>query len=223
MSGKPNSSFKWLPSVITSQAVIAVAAMIVLLPSGNAPAKIQGSAHDFSAIDPDGQICVFCHATHNTDVTVDSAPLWNHDVTDRNYELYNSPTLDATVGQPNGASRLCLSCHDGTVAVDSYGGNQGIILLGGDIAIGADGLQNDHPVSFTYDDALAGEDSNLFAPSSTPSGLGGTIADDLLFNLQLECSSCHDVHNGGAAEAVDDNLLMVTQSQSQLCLTCHNM
>ncbi|GAB4321406.1 MAG: cytochrome C [Candidatus Sumerlaeia bacterium] len=188
----------------------------------SAYSAIQGSAHDFSSIDERGRICIFCHTPHDADTSVQDAPLWNHAVTQKTFQLYNSPTLDAVPGQPAGASRLCLSCHDGTVAVDSYGGRTGVIFLSGDVAVGADELTNDHPVSFTYDDALAAVDGELFAPSSAPSGLGGTIADDLLFNNQLECSSCHDVHNGGAAAAVNDHLLVITQSQSQLCLTCHD-
>jgi len=198
----------------------AVAAFLLLANTGSA--RIQGSAHDLSVLDPDQRLCVFCHASHNTDTTIVDAPLWNHDTTTKNYQLYNSPTLDATVSQPQGASRLCLSCHDGTVAVDSYGGRTGTIFLGGDLAIGADELVNDHPVSFLYDDALATDDGELFMPTSTPSGLGGTIDEDLLFNGNLECSSCHDVHNGASAEAVNYSLLMISQVRSQLCLTCHD-
>lgn len=185
-------------------------------------ADLRGSAHDFSGLSPTQEICIFCHTPHNADTSVTDAPLWNHEVTTRNYILYNSPTFDATPSQPQGASRLCLSCHDGTVAVDSYGGQSGVIFLGGDLAIGADELSNDHPVSFSYDDALAIEDGELFLPSSSPSGLGGTIQEDLLFNDRLECSSCHDVHNGASAAAVNDSLLLVTQASSQLCLTCHD-
>ncbi|HOE96458.1 MAG TPA: cytochrome c3 family protein [Candidatus Sumerlaeota bacterium] len=202
--------------------LLAAAIAVVLLSVQPAPATIRGSAHDFSGVDPEQQICIFCHTTHNADTTVTDAPLWNHDVTTKNYQVYNSPSLDATPGQPAGASRLCLSCHDGTIAVDSYGDRTGVIFLGGDAAIGADELTNDHPVSFTYDDSLAVQDGELFLPSSAPSGMGGTIAQDLLFNNQLECASCHDVHNGPAAAAVNDHLLTVTQVQSQLCLTCHN-
>src|SRR5690606_35226520 len=136
-------------------------------------------AHDFSGIDPNQRICIFCHTTHNADTSVADAPLWNHAVTSRNYQVYNSPTMQGTPGQPSGASRLCLSCHDGTIAVDSYGGRQGSIFLGGHLAIGADELTNDHPISFVYDDALPVQDRGLFLPSSSPSGLGGTIAQDL--------------------------------------------
>ncbi|MCB2153756.1 cytochrome c3 family protein [bacterium] len=185
-------------------------------------ATIQGSAHDFSTLDATGQICIFCHTTHGADTTVTDAPLWNHALTNKTYQLYNSPTMDATTSQPNGQSRLCLSCHDGTVAVDSYGGDTGIITIGLPSAIGADELTNDHPIAFTYDDPLATQDGELFMPSSSASGLGSTIADDLLFNDQLECSSCHDVHNGPAAAAVNDSLLVITRTNSQLCLTCHN-
>lgn len=204
---------------------LAVAAVVVggiLMLSAPINAAIRGSAHDFSAFSPQQEICVFCHTTHNADTSVTDAPLWNHQVTTKNYQVYNSPTMDATTAQPSGASKLCLSCHDGTVAVDSYGGNAGSAFMGGDVAIGADELSNDHPVSFAYDDALATQDGELFSPSSAPSGLGGTIAQDLLFNNQLECSSCHDVHNGASAGAVNDSLLVITRANSQICLTCHN-
>jgi predicted CXXCH cytochrome family protein len=198
---------------------LAVTAALIVQP---AAATIKGSAHDFSGLDASQQICIFCHTAHNADLTVVDAPLWNHKVTTKVFKVYSSPTMQATVGQPQGASRLCLSCHDGTVAVDSYGGKTGVIKMALPMAVGADELANDHPISFTYDSALAVKDTGLFDPSSHPSGLGGTIAKDMLIANQVECSSCHDVHNGPAAAAVNDNLLVITQVQSQLCLTCHN-
>ncbi len=203
----------------------AVAFVAFLLMARSSSATIKGSAHDFSNLDFARQrICIFCHTPHGADTTVVGAPLWNHQVTQKVFQVYNSPSLDATVGQPSGVSRLCLSCHDGTVAVDAYGGNPNtpVIFMGLPLAVGADELSNDHPISFTFDDALAAKDGGLFPPSSTPSSLGSTIQDDLLTGGQLECSSCHDVHNGPEAAAVNDNLLVITQVQSQLCLTCHN-
>lgn len=207
---------------IRSLALLTATVVVALGLPRSLPSEIEGSAHDFSAIDPGEQLCIFCHAAHNTDTSVTDAPLWNHQTTSRTYELYNSPSMDATPTQPDGESRLCLSCHDGTVAVDSYGGSPGVIFLGGDLATGADELTNDHPIAFSYDDDLAARDGELHTPSATPSGLGSTISDDLLFNDRMECSSCHDVHNGAAAEVVDDNLLVITQTGSQLCLTCHD-
>jgi hypothetical protein len=209
---------------LTRPGTLAFAALagIAVFAASRGEATIVGSAHDFSGLSDTQQICIFCHTPHNADLTVTDAPLWNHTVTTKTYSLYNSATMDATPTQPSGASRLCLSCHDGTVAVDSYGGQSGSVFLGGDVAVGADGLANDHPVSFTYDDALAAKDGELFPPSSTDSGVGSTIKKDLLINDSLECSSCHDVHNSGAAAAVNDHLLVISQVQSRLCLTCHN-
>lgn len=205
-----------------SKSVVLVAILAFLSQPALVPSSIQGSAHDFSGVDADEQLCVFCHTAHNADDSVTDAPLWNHTVTTRTYTTYNSPSMDATTSQPSASSKLCLSCHDGTVAVDSYGGRTGVIFVGGTLAIGADDLANDHPVSFVYDDALAATDGGLHAPSATSSGVGSTITEDLLINNRLECSSCHDVHNGEAAEAVNDHLLVISQTQSQLCLTCHN-
>lgn len=206
------------------RSIIGMAAFAGALALGTTdlPAQITGSDHDFSGIDPQRRICVFCHTPHNADLTVMEAPLWNHAVTNQNYTLYSSPTFDATVSQPTGNSRLCLSCHDGTIAIDAYGGRPGTIFLAGPDAIGADGLANDHPIAFQYSDSLAIQDGELFLPSVAPSLLGGTIDEDLLFDGSLECASCHDVHNGGAAAAVNDDLLVVTQQGSTLCLVCHD-
>jgi predicted CXXCH cytochrome family protein len=176
---------------------------------------------------PQSQTCIVCHTPHNADDTMTDAPLWNHEVTAvATYTLYDSTTLDATdMGQPNGVSKLCLSCHDGTVAVDNYGDTTtGTIIMGAGAlsdtpAFGAD-LSNDHPISFTYNTALATADGGLENPSVALSGLvgGGTIDADLLYSGKLECASCHDVHNDAA---VAQSLLVMPNTDSDLCLTCH--
>ena len=145
--------------------------------------------------------------------------LWNHAVTTETYTLYSSPTMNAQTGQPDGVSRACLSCHDGTVALDSFGGATGTNFIGGGANFGTD-LTNDHPVSFTYNNSLATVDGGLYQPTTTDSGLGGTIAADMLFgpgNDQVECASCHDVHNAAGIGA----LLLKSNVGSALCLTCH--
>lgn len=165
------------------------------------------------------EICIPCHTPHNADVTVIDAPLWNHQVTVAVFTPYSSSTLNATVGQPNGSSKLCLSCHDGTVALDSWGGQTGTVFWssGHNDVMGTD-LTDDHPISFTYDATLAFNDLELHDPTITNSGLGGTVSGDLLINNQLECSSCHDVHN----EFGNNYLLRIDNIASSLCLTCHN-
>ncbi|AMC12037.1 cytochrome C [Lutibacter profundi] len=181
--------------------------------------NIAGSAHDFSGKtwNPGGEVCVVCHTPHGA-VTGLTAPLWNHEVTTTTFTLYTSASLDATTGQPDGSSKLCLSCHDGTVAMDNFGGQTGgTKFISGNDLVGTD-LSSEHPVSFTYDAALATTDGGLFDPITTSSGVGGTINADLLLAGKVQCSSCHDVHNGSGVA----KLLVKSNASSALCLTCHN-
>lgn len=181
---------------------------------------ITGSEHDFSSENwnSSGEICIVCHTPHNADNAVSSAPLWNHQVTSATFTLYSSGTLDATVGQPDGVSKLCLSCHDGTVAIDNFGGNtNGLQMIGAGEKLGTD-ISDDHPISITYDATLATNDGGLYDPTQANSGLGGTIDDDMLISGKVECASCHDVHDA----AGNSKLLLINNASSALCLTCHN-
>lgn len=179
---------------------------------------ITGSAHDFSGSGwAGGEICLPCHTPHNADTTVASAPLWNHEVTAATFTLYSGLDMQAAdLGQPDGVSKLCLSCHDGTVALDNYGGATGGTNFVSTGLVGTD-LSNDHPVSFTYDATLVTNDGELH-PITATSGLGGTISSDLLFGGKVECSSCHDVHNKDG----NASLLVKSNAASALCLTCHD-
>lgn len=195
--------------------------------------SISGTAHDFSgSIGTGGQICVACHTPHNADTSVNEAPLWNHTVTTTVFDLYASPTFNGSTNQPAGSSKLCLSCHDGTVAIDSFGGAAGSVNMAGASVIGAGGdLSDDHPISFAFDTALAAVDGGLHDPSTTnvTIGLGsdkektGTIAQTMLIGGQVQCASCHDVHNSSTVPGTAGQpLLKVSKQGSALCLTCHN-
>jgi len=198
--------------------LLALSALLVpgfLVPSDG---SIVGSKHDFSRQGwSGGRICLPCHTPHNANTTLTNAPLWNHAVTTATYTLYSSDTLNAQLEQPSSSSRLCLSCHDGTVAIDSFGGQVGSRMVTGDALIGTD-LRGTHPISFEYTSSLANEDGGLWDPTSAPSGLGGTIETDLLIRGKVECSSCHDAHNKDGNEA----LLRIDNQGSALCLTCHD-
>lgn len=197
--------------ISSAVAVLAVFVAVVL-------ADISGSDHDFSGQGwSGGEICIVCHTPHKADTTVTDAPLWNHEVTVATFTLYSSSTLDATLGQPDGISKLCLSCHDGTVAIDAFGGKSGSSYITGSALIGTD-ISDDHPISFTYNTALATADGGLYDPSTQSSGLGSTIAADMLFSDKLECASCHDVHDD-----TYEPFLIKSNAGSALCLTCHNI
>jgi predicted CXXCH cytochrome family protein len=173
--------------------------------------SIVGSKHDLSAMGAlDGQICIACHTPHNADVTAVDAPLWNHTLTTATYTLYDSPTFTGKPSQttPGGVSKLCLSCHDGTVALDAFGGRPGSTMIGGSGDLTTN-LKKSHPVSFTYDSTLATDDGELADPSTLPAGW--------LNGGKFECSSCHDVHN----KLDTGKMLLKSNANSALCLTCH--
>jgi predicted CXXCH cytochrome family protein len=189
--------------------------------------SIINSVHNLSADGP-GTIkasavtnaCIFCHTVHHASGVT---PLWNHSLsTYSNYVVYSSArlqTLKLTIPQPNGSSRLCLSCHDGTVALGSVSSGapqikmQGGVLnmpVGDPSNLGTD-LSADHPISFVYDAALAASDS---AAVNNPDNLN-TKAVRMDSQHRLQCTSCHDPHNNQYG-----NFLVVSDT-STLCLVCH--
>ena len=200
---------------------LAVATALIGLPTV-AFAEVLTTAHNLSGLYGIDEICQPCHTPHNA-TTETAAPLWNHDVPlGSTFTPYSdlAGTLDATdVGDPSGVSLLCLSCHDGVTAIDSFGRTTGTNVMTSDAALGTD-LSNDHPISFDYDAAQA-LDSGIIASSTTASPLTGSIADEMLFgvgNTQMECASCHDVHD----DAGIAGLLRIANTDSDLCLTCHD-
>ena len=197
-----------------------IVAALFLVATAASAGTIVNSEHDFqnSNWNNTGEICVVCHAAHNNQNAATEL-LWNHDETSATYTVYSSPTFGQTAANPpSGASKLCLSCHDGTVALDSFGGATGNVFIGGGALVGTD-LTNDHPISFPYTPG-AGEELHATTANVTFSdGTTGTVAD-LLFGTEVECSSCHDVHNTKVGPG-GSKLLVVDNDGSALCLTCH--
>lgn len=184
-------------------------------------AQITGSPHDFSGVSfvhgADGEICKVCHVPHNAGLNY--APLWRSELAVGTYALYSSDTLDATVNQPMAPTKACLTCHDGSIA---SGPLTGCIDCHKNYFHGDSNLGNDHPVSFTYDTALAQTDGALQEPDDTMvTSLGKTINKGMLYQERLECSSCHDVHATKGDSATAPHLLLVNNDQDSLCLTCH--
>ncbi len=187
--------------------------------------QITGTAHDFSgdAWNTTGEICIVCHTPHNADPYgngIADAPLWNHDADMTTvYTLYSSATLQAVPGQPAGVSKLCLSCHDGVIALDAFGGAAGnpANVITGSALVDTD-LSDDHPVSFPYT-AASPADPEINDPTVANARLGGLTIQAVLLDggTTMECSSCHDVHGTGIA-----SLLKVDNATSNLCLVCHD-
>src|SRR6266571_117937 len=115
-----------------------------------ARAGILGSPHDFSSqswnTDPKdpATVCSTCHTPHHADSTV--VPLWSHATTVAAFTMYNNANVTAANlqapvdAQPAGPSKACLSCHDGTVAINTYGGTTkgSAVYITNGAAIGTD-------------------------------------------------------------------------------------
>src|SRR5215831_18282178 len=124
---------------MTTSIRIIVPILVLTLLSAPAPAaSIVHSKHNLSVASPgtikaksETDLCIFCHTVHRT---TGQTPLWSHTMSSvSNYVIYSSPTLKATVGQPDGSSRLCLSCHDGTVALGMVSSRGTAIQMEGNI------------------------------------------------------------------------------------------
>ncbi|MFQ5455407.1 MAG: hypothetical protein ACE5EA_04270 [Nitrospirota bacterium] len=117
-------------------AITIIVGGVLLIISVNARSgSIVNSRHDLSHLNERGygtetgpmqgatfndyrETCIYCHTPHNSDPI---APLWNRNLPERTeYKMYSSPNFNSKApSSPDGISLACLSCHDGTVAVDS--------------------------------------------------------------------------------------------------------
>jgi cytochrome c peroxidase len=206
----------------------------------NARTGVNGSLHDMNIVsgatdDVYGRVCVFCHTPHNAVVqganATERLPLWNKTVSVATYQPYQWASPDnlteiGAIGDPLvGPSRLCVTCHDGSIAVDTHGPaatQSGTLFLSGNRAIGIGAnLETTHPIGFSYDDALnrnkaaAGSFAAIeevvaktarFATAVTPTVAGNNYnlverngartIESVLFNgTTMTCATCHEVHN----------------------------
>jgi predicted CXXCH cytochrome family protein len=240
---------------------LALGAMVAFLPSVG-KASIIGSPHDFSSTGAPNDTnswntmgiatfghgsssyqnpCQVCHIPHGAaPYSAANGPLWNHTVATNatskyiTYDNAGSATFNAlTLGSLTlGSSVACLSCHDGSIAVNQIGGK---VNGNGNVATNVpswaiktvnqatgkfDGtgfaLTQMHPIGVQYSVA-ASKDPDLNPVASLPYSRmlrppNGTV----------ECSSCHDIHRTIGASATATDLLIVDVNNAALCLTCHN-
>ena len=210
-------------------------------------------------------LCFFCHITHKTATnssgtgsTASLAPgylLWNHTLSSQGtYGVYSSDTFTALLtkagvspptdlGNSNNitsatTSNLCLSCHDGTVAIASFY-EQGFGLPGQnsywnnthgnslDMYTGMQisDLTKSHPVNFAYTAALA-----TAASMTVPASLNSVDAsgDVPLYGGAglMQCTTCHDPHNGptavkGTVFPFSRSTLQSYAGSGGFCTYCH--
>jgi predicted CXXCH cytochrome family protein len=181
-----------------------------------------GSKHDLGATGGGAvrsaaqDSCIFCHAPHN--VLANVTPLWDHALSSQTYTTYTSSTYNSGPQTPSaGSSRLCLSCHDGTVAVGLTVA-QGSITTSGTITatdlLGTN-LSSGHPVSMTPVDDGQLVTSLFSTPASTKDAAVNLVAG------KIECTTCHDPHVPNN-DSVAGMFLTRSNSQGALCLACHD-
>jgi predicted CXXCH cytochrome family protein len=202
------------------------AAAACLLPAAVARGQqisVVNSPHDLSAgssarvrAATEDQVCIFCHTPHNASPV---AALWNRSLSSQTYSVYTSRSLQAKPGQPTGSSKLCLSCHDGTIALGSVLSQPVPIPMSGGVMtmprgpgnLGTD-LRDDHPISFQFDSSLIAKDTMLRQPLGLPHQI------KLDPNRELQCTTCHDAHNNAFGK-----FLVMRNTNSELCVSCHQM
>ncbi len=197
--------------------------LLLIAPSAAYGDDITNTKHNLSVSGPgaikstvEKEVCIFCHTPHKANL--DNPPLWNRNISQANYTPYQSSSIFATVGQPTGAAKLCLSCHDGTIALGALLSRTGEAPFAGGIRfippgptlIGTD-LSDDHPVSFVFDSQLALNNGQLHDPN--------TLTNEVRLdnNDMVQCTSCHNPHG-----TENPKFLVKTRSFSQLCTTCHD-
>jgi len=184
--------------------------------------SIVNTVHNLSVSGPgtikasnETEICIFCHTPHNSSPRI---PLWNRPDPNSGftYTLYQSSTAQALPEQPDGSTILCLSCHDGTIALGHVLSRENPIEFGAGLTTMPFGnsnlttdLSDDHPVSFLYNSSLAATDGELVDPVV----LTGPVK---LTGEKLQCTSCHNPHDN-----TNQDFLVVTNQFSELCLYCH--
>jgi predicted CXXCH cytochrome family protein len=204
---------------------IIISATLVAGPAaGLAAGNITGTPHDLSGKGwGTTELCKFCHTPHLAQNVV-GAPLWNHQSTVQSYTLYNSATFQGTAAQPGPQSKLCLSCHDGTVANDSFASG-GVLQAGThymtstNLIGGTGSLTSDHPIAFTYNGALATADGHLNTPVSAnyvDAAHQLPLYNNPGVNSSLECATCHAVHDNTYGK-----FLRMNNAGSAMCRTCH--
>ena len=206
-------------------------------------AQIKGSKHDFTAAAwAQGQPCVPCHlvqAPTARDALGNSVTgvVWNRALPPASgYRMYVGGTI-ASGQELDTTSLLCMSCHDGAIALDSFSGACGSVFIGTGAGanprarFGSD-LTGEHPVGAAGAWPTAPHDSALVDPVLRErQGIMplGKLASS--GRPAVGCRTCHDPHNiagnehmlwvrnSGMTSTVDGR----TVSGSGLCFNCHKI
>ncbi len=203
------------------QLLIISALCIIFCASATAQSDILGSHNLQGGAPISGNLpaCLFCHAPHSS--KTGASGLWSQKLsTVTTYTLYSGTVNQVQQPLLGSVSNQCLSCHDGTVAPGQTTPYGNITMKGA--MNSPDVFQTDlsivHPFNFTL--PLDPSTPNLL--SSVISGTGTGNPAVKLINQNVQCTSCHEPHNQ-FIDSTTQMFLVVDNSSSTLCLSCHQV
>lgn len=242
---------KLLPFVVTVTVILALPVFQAAAVAPGPKVSATGNKHNLSSgnvsnpyhatsADPRGeQVCIFCHTPHSANSS-GQTPLWNRNFSSTVFQRYTGSTAFRIKGlavaqygptgqpnyvigaQPNGSSKLCLSCHDGVSRLGAvYSGPE--IPMTTDVisglasfnpALPANKLRyGHHPVSFVYATGFSYVNATNLVPAAQngtviaglpvdyvfPQLIGGAVVVKLKDTLRdgrgwMQCTTCHDPH-----------------------------
>lgn len=210
----PAGPFREVPDLKAIRMFIVVAVGLGLLPLA-VESRVKDTPHRITGTNgiavPNEEVCRPCHTPHNASTEIGF--LWNHALSNGGWTLYADADSASVFSS---SSRLCLSCHDGTVAIDSYGGVTGSVFMSGNDNLGTN-LTNMHPIGVSYPTSARynqpDAQGHIVDSIETPTGQYAELEDG-----RIQCASCHLAHGSRAAYGM---FLRVDNTGSKLCMTCH--
>lgn len=172
--------------VKASLATVVLGAALVF--AGTATAGIANTKHNLGSsggpadadnpnkVSDTGEICIFCHTPHGGDTSA-PVPLWNKQLTTSTFTTYDdlgTSTLDAGILAVGSVSLACLTCHDGTQALDNI-------------------LNGPGSGDYVADGGGAGGRAWTWTSFDTSLDATGTFNAGVIFNLGTDLTNDHPV------------------------------
>lgn len=191
--------------------------------------RVQHTLHNLSVSGPgdvrsptETEVCKFCHIPHSA---VANEPLWGRQLSE--FQPYETAPLrsngeSAPAPQPDGSSRLCLSCHDGTVALGDIGGKSRQGLQPGRGLVGTD-LSGSHPISFVMRDRDEAQRSGRDMDIRPVAAIEADPDVRLDARGKMQCTTCHDPHADRYYAPGRTPRFWVKTTVTGVCLTCHEL
>ena len=171
------------PTRVINRSYLAALATVLAFIAVPASAGIANTKHNLSPSSAAGnnkatvgtdELCVYCHTPHAADTTA-PVPLWNKALGSlggyTTYATLNSGSINGQILPVGSISLACLSCHDGTQAMDNIinaPGSGGYDVTGG----GAGGL------GYTWAGTRVNAAGNLINTPTSLAMLGKDLSND---------------------------------------------